>query len=240
MSRFFIPKGSVSGSRITVKGDELHHARDVMRLREGDKITVFDGTGMEYTGTIDKVGKMEMTAVIINSSETPGEKCRLTLLQAVPKASKMDLIIEKATELGVSRIVPVITSRTVMKMSEGGNRTQRWNKITMVAAKQCGRSVFPEIAPVSDFKDALSYLEGCDLSLIPCLYEGNRPIKDVIKGRNPVSVCVLIGPEGDFTAPEVRMAVERGAIPVILGNEVLRSETAAVTVLSVLGYEFRW
>jgi len=235
-----VPKGSVSGNRITIKGDELHHARDVMRLREGDQITVFDGTGMEYTGTIDKAGKMEMTAMVTKSSETPGEKCRLTLLQAVPKASKMDLIIEKATELGVSRIVPVITSRTVMKISEGGNKTQRWKKIAMVAAKQCGRSIFPEILPVSDFKDALSYLEGCELSLIPCLYDGNKPIKDAVKGRKAASACVLIGPEGDFTAQEVRMAVDLRAIPVILGNEVLRSETAAITVLSILGYEFRW
>ncbi len=240
MSRFFVPADSVSGGRITVKGDELHHARDVMRLREGDDITVFDGTGKEYAGTIDKVGKIEMTAVISRTSEAPAEKCRITLLQAVPKASKMDLIVEKATELGVSRIIPVVTSRTVMKISEGGNKSQRWKKISMVAAKQCGRSVFPEIAPVADFKDALSCLGGCGLAIIPCLFDGNKPIRDAIRGRVTDSACVMIGPEGDFTPMEVRMAVDKGAIPVMLGREVLRSETAAITVLSVLGYEFRW
>lgn len=240
MSRFFVPEGSVSEGRITVTGEELHHARDVMRLREGDLITVFDGTGKEYTGVIDSIRKDGISATVSKVFEIPEENCRITLVQAIPKSSKMDLIVEKATELGVAKIVPIVTSRTVVKISGEGNKAGRWKKIAVVAAKQCGRSTFPEITPVTGLKDALAEAAKCELSVIPCLYEGNKRLKDVILGRKAASAAVFIGPEGDFTREEVEAAVNSGVIPVILGNEVLRSETAAVTVLSVLSYELRW
>ncbi|MFA5164365.1 MAG: 16S rRNA (uracil(1498)-N(3))-methyltransferase [Candidatus Omnitrophota bacterium] len=240
MSRFFVPKGSVSAGRITVTGEELHHARDVMRLREGDLITVFDGTGKEYTGTVDKIGRDEISAAVSRVSEVPKERCAITLIQAIPKSSKMDLIIEKATELGVARIIPIVTSRTVVKISGEGNKTERWKKIAVVAAKQCGRSTFPEIAPVTGLKDSLVEAKGCEISLMPCLYEGNKRLMDAIGGRKAASAAVFIGPEGDFTKEEVEAAVSSGATPVILGNEVLRSETAAVAVLSIMSYELRW
>lgn len=240
MSRFFVPKGSVSNGIITVTGDELHHARDVMRLREGDQITVFDGTGKEYTGTIGKVGKAGLSAVVNKASDIPAEKCGLTLIQAIPKSSKMDVIVEKATELGVAKIIPIVTSRTVVKISGEGNKPDRWRKIAVVAAKQCGRSTFPEITPVADLKRSLADAGRCGLSVMPCLYSGNKGLKDVLKGRDVISAAVFIGPEGDFTPEEVALAVSSGVTPVILGREVLRSETAAIAVLSVLSYELRW
>ncbi len=240
MSRFFVPEGSVTGGRITVTGEELHHAKDVMRLREGDLITVFDGTGREYTGVVDRVGKDELSAAVSRVSEAGKERCRLTLVQAIPKLSRMDLIIEKATELGVARIIPIVTSRTVVKISGEGNKTERWKKIAVVAAKQCGRSTFPEIAPVTGLEDSLKEVKGCEISLMPCLHEGNKRLRDAICGRKAESAAVFIGPEGDFTREEVEAAIRSGVIPVILGNEVLRSETAAVAVLSVLSYELRW
>ncbi|MFA5147940.1 MAG: RsmE family RNA methyltransferase [Candidatus Omnitrophota bacterium] len=240
MSRFFVPKGSVSGGIITVTGDELHHAKDVMRLREGDEITVFDETGKEYIGTIDKVSKVGLSAVVSKVTDILPEKCGLTLIQAIPKSSKMDMIVEKATELGVEKIIPIVTSRTVVKISGEGNKPDRWRKIAVVAAKQCGRPTFPEITPVIDLKGSLIAAGRCGLSVMPCLYSGNKGLKDVLKGRDIVSAAVFIGPEGDFTPEEVTLAAGSGVTPVILGREVLRSETAAIAVLSVLSYELRW
>jgi 16S rRNA (uracil1498-N3)-methyltransferase len=240
MSRFFVPEGSVSNGRIIVTGEELHHAKDVMRLREGDEITVFDGTGKEYSGIIDKVGKNELLASVKKVRDAAPERCRLTLIQAIPKSSKMDFIIEKATEIGVSRIIPVITERTVVKVGSEGNKLERWRKIAVVAAKQCGRSTFPEISQVAGFRDSLSHIKEHKISVIPCLYEGNASIKEVLRKERADSAAVFIGPEGDFTKEEVALAVNAGAIPVILGSEVLRSETAAIAVLSVLSYELRW
>ncbi len=240
MSRFYISPGSVAKDRVVVRGKELHHAKDVMRLKEGDAITVFDGTGKEYSGMIERVRKDELTAKILKVSHAGPERCMLTLIQAVPKSDRMDLIVEKATELGAARIIPVVTARTIVRPAGRTPKLERWRKIAVVAAKQCGRITVPEISSVIDFEDSLSYIRDHGISLMPCLHERNRTLKEVLRGKTADSAAVFIGPEGDFTASEVKDAVGAGAIPVFLGREVLRSETAAITVLSILNYELRW
>lgn len=242
MSRFYVPPDSVSNGKIIIRGDELHHAKDVMRLGAGDEIVVFDGTGKEYYGIIEKADRERMIASIEKTVERKTGSCGFTLVQAIPKSDKMDLIIEKATELGVEKIIPVLTARTVARPdTKGGSlKAGRWRKIALVAAKQCGRSTIPEVSDITRFEDSLKKIKGRELIVMPCLYDDTRRLKEVLSGKRPASAAVFIGPEGDFTKEEVEAAKAVGAIPVSLGAEVLRSETAAISVLSVINYELRW
>lgn len=242
MSRFYIPLISVRGGKIILEGSEAHHARDVMRLKAGDKILVFDGSGKEYAGLIEDVTKQSIAIRIDKVFQRDSNVCRIALIQAVPKLNKMDTIVEKATELGVERITPVITARTIVQTEgvKAGLKAQRWKRIAVAASKQCSGVVVPAIDGIMSFKDSLSYAKDYELAIIPCLCEGTRALKDVLKNSNAGSAVVFIGPEGDFTDEEVAAAVEAGVISVSLGREVLRSDTAAVSVLSILNYELRW
>jgi 16S rRNA (uracil1498-N3)-methyltransferase len=242
MSRFYAPPGSVSGGNIILRGREAHHAKDVIRLKAGDEIAVFDGTGKEYSGVIDKILKEEVVIKINKTSQKKPDDRRLALVQAIPKLNKMDTIVEKATELGVERIIPVITARTVVRAddSRAGLKAGRWRKIAVTASKQCGRVTVPEINEIMSFEDSLSFVRGHELAVIPCLCEGTEGIRTVLKDSGAKSAIAFIGPEGDFTEDEVRSARAKGVVPVSLGREVLRSDTAAISVLSVLNYELRW
>ena len=242
MSRFYVHADSVSGDKLTVRGGELHHARDVMRLAEGDVIVAFDGTGKEYFGVITEIDKEQMSVRITKTVEKKDEGCVISLVQALPKSDKMDLIVEKATELGAGRIIPVVTERTVVRpdAKKENIKIERWRKIALVAAKQCGRTTVPEVMPITGFNDSLAMLDGSELKIIPCLYEDTKDLRSVLSGRKAGTAAVFIGPEGDFTEKEVEAAKSKGAVPVSLGAEVLRSETAAICALSILNYELRW
>ena len=242
MSRFYVPPECVAGGKIMIRGGELHHARDVMRLAAGDAIVVFDGTGKEYHGIIQKIDKGQMTVTIKKTAERKSEGCRLILIQALPRSDKMDLIVEKATELGVERIIPVTTERTVARpdTKKENLKVERWRKIALIAAKQCGRTTIPEVMPITGFEDSLKALNDSEIKIIPCLYDDTKALKEVLRGRKVGSAVIFIGPEGDFTKKEVEAAKAIGAIPVSFGREILRSETAAICALSILNYELRW
>lgn len=242
MSRFYAPPECVTGGKIIIHGEELHHARDVMRLAAGDEIVVFDGSGKEYHGVIQKVDKERMTVTIKKTVERKSEDCGLILIQALPKSDKMDLIVEKATELGVGRIIPVTTERAVVRpdIKKESLKVERWRKIALVAAKQCGRSTIPEVSGITGFEDSLKALNDPEIKIIPCLHENTRALKEVLRGLKIRSAAIFIGPEGDFTEKEIDAAKAAGVIPVSLGPEVLRSETAAICALSILNYELRW
>lgn len=242
MSRFYAPPESVSKDRIILRGREAHHARDVMRLKAGDEIMVFDGAGREYAGIIDKISREELMIKISKTIERKADTCRLTLVQAIPKLNKMDVIVEKATELGVERIIPVVTKRTIVQAdaSKARIKTERWKKIAVTASKQCGRVTVPDINEVVKFEDSLSFVRGHELAIIPCLCEGTESIRAVLKESLAGLAIAFIGPEGDFTEGEVKAARAKGVLPVSMGKEVLRSDTAAISVLSILNYELRW
>jgi 16S rRNA (uracil1498-N3)-methyltransferase len=242
VSRFFVQPGSVKSGNVIIKGEEFHHAKDVMRLGQGDEIAVFDGTGREYYGVITDIGKEQMSVALTKTAEIKTETCRLTLVQALPKSDKMDLIVEKATELGVARIIPVVSDRTIVRPDAGkySQKAERWRKISVVAAKQCGRTTIPEITDIASFEASLALVRDSELKIIPCLYDGVKSIKTALGGGKTGSAAVFIGQEGDFTRTEVEAAIAAGAIPVSLGVEVLRSETAAICALSLLNYELRW
>ena len=241
MHRFFAPSDAISGNKIKLTGSDVNHIRNVLRLREGDEILICDGKGWEYTCAIFSIEAGFVEARI--EEETPSLSelpSRITLYQGLPKSDKMDLIVQKAVELGVYRIVPVDTARTVVRLDDKkeASRLRRWNSISESAAKQSGRAFIPEVTGVMDFKRAVEEASASDVVLIPYeLAEGMEDTKAVIKGIRPgESVAVFIGPEGGFERTEVSSAVEKGAVVLTLGRRTLRTETAGMFVLSILGF----
>lgn len=250
MSRFFVPRESVKADTIIVTGKEAHHILDVMRLKQSDPVVTFDGTGNEYVGFIKKIDRKSLL-IGITETRAPLTKNALsvTLIQAIPKKEKMDYIVEKSTELGVSCVVPVITDRTIPMWGQSKKElnVQRWQKIAQSASKQCGRLDIPMVRAIGNFKDAIRSLQDKDLKLIAALSEKALPLKEALnkfKGSSPVrnrisngaSIAVAIGPEGDFTKAEVDAAREAHFTLVSLGPMVLKSDTAALAVLSILNY----
>ncbi|MFH0772587.1 MAG: 16S rRNA (uracil(1498)-N(3))-methyltransferase [Candidatus Omnitrophota bacterium] len=242
MSRFYVPPELVSKDRISLRGREAHHAKDVMRLKAKDEIVVFDGTGKEYEGIIDEIGRDEIVIKIKVIIEKKTGNFRLALAQAIPKLNKMDLIVEKATELGIERLIPIITERTIAQteVSRALLKSERWKKLSVVAAKQCGRTSLPAINDIMKFKDSLSIVKDYELAVIACLHKEAKRLREALENKVVKSAIVFIGPEGDFTEDEILMARSSGVVPVLLGEEILRSDTAAVSLLAVLNYAWRW
>ncbi len=241
MSRFFVQKSAIKGKNIMVDGEEAHHILDVMRLKELDKVVTFDGTGMEYVGFIKEIKRKNLVIEIVET-RTPSNKgsSKVTLIQAIPKKDKMDYIAEKATELGVFSIVPVATKRTIPDWDEAKRNAnvERWRKIAQEASKQCGRSDIPEIDGIVDFTESVRGANKYDLALIAALSDEAVPIKDILRDFKGGRVAIAIGPEGDFTPDEIKLARESGFKLVSLGPRVLKSDTAGLAMLAILNYEF--
>ncbi len=240
MPRFYVPPAAVRGSSIVVDDPrELHHIRDVLRLRPGDPVRVFDGQGKEYTGIIFELTAEALRIRVDEVRDVPARRGALWLIQGVPKGDRFEWLLQKATELGVDRITPVITSRSVVRFSaaQAGPKVERWRRIVKEAAKQGGRAPRPAVAAPQPIADALPLLKGVPLILMPTLAVTVIPMAAVLAKLGPAArAAVLIGPEGDFTKDEVVLAESYGARPVSLGPLTLRSETAAIAVLSILGY----
>ena len=238
MSRFFVPRASVKGNTISVSGEEAHHILDVMRLKLSDSVTTFDGTGKEYTGVITKADKRSLVIEVKKVREYKQEPgSHITVIQAIPKRERIEYFIEKATELGVSGIIPVTTARTIPDWSDEKkvSHVERWRKLAREASKQCGRLDIPEISKITEFKDLLVKMPKEGLKLIAALDERAVPIKALLRDFKGGSAIIAIGPEGDFTPDEVKMAVDSGFLIVSLGPRVLKSDTAGLFVLSVIG-----
>jgi len=241
VSRFYVPKEFIKEERIFISGDEAHHILDVMRLKVSDEVLTFDGAGNEYAGYIKEIGRGSLVVEITKTSRAgPAGRARVTLIQAIPKKEKMDYIVEKSTELGVQRIVPAITARTIVDWDEKKRSAHlgRWQKIAKEASKQCGRSDIPSIEPVKDISAAFRNVKDHDLRLIAALSDKAVSIKDALKGFGEGTVAVAIGPEGDFTADEIREALEKRFKLINLGPRILKSDTAGLALLSILNYEF--
>lgn len=248
MTRFYISPEDVRNDRIYIKGKELRHIVKVLRLGVGDGIVAFDGKGTEYLGSIEKVSRSEVT-VGIEKVRMPRSEgiLRIALAQAIPRKGRMDYIVQKCTELGTSRIIPIYTARTVVKLDEKNLKRgrKRWQRLAIEASKQCGRVEVTEIDGLQSLKDTVSQIHSYDLALLPCLVGETRPLRDVLinykeqrKGfGEQLQVLIFIGPEGDFTPQEVEEALEAGAIPVSLGENVLRCDTAAIATVAIVNYE---
>jgi 16S rRNA (uracil1498-N3)-methyltransferase len=237
MHRFYVDR--IDGDRVSLSdGEQLHHLKDVLRLKVNDAVVVFDNLGNEYAGFIESINKKQ--AVITVAAPKPARKpgTKLTLACAIPKGDRMDDIIDHLTQLGVARIVPLQTERVVVKLDKARReaRRQRWKKIAQNAARQSQRNSLPLIDPVTDFNSLIAQTQPFDLKLIPTLSGERKIIKDVLADARPNDIVVLIGPEGDFTHEEIGLALRAGFVPVSLGDDVLRVATAAVAVASYLKF----
>ena len=237
MHRFYIDQ--ISGNQVTLtNADQLHHIRDVLRLKAGDAIVVFDRAGKEYQAAIASVGKKQVELNLTPLKPRRTGPIKLTVACAVPKAGRMDDIIDHLTQLGVERIIPMLTDRVVVKLDAAARqaRLSRWRKIAKSAACQSQRSSVPVISPVTDVKEVIKNARDFDLKLISHLTGQRTLIKDVLAKSRPKNILVIIGPEGDFTPEEVELALHNNFTPVSLGDTVLRVATAAVAVTAYIRF----
>jgi 16S rRNA (uracil1498-N3)-methyltransferase len=242
MSRFYVSKESVKGNQILISGKEAHHILDVMRLKVSDQIVVFDGTGKEYIGKVKEASRKSLSLEIIKERDAVNqERYGVTLIQAIPKKDKMDYIVEKATELGVGRVIPITTARTIPDWNESKKAgiVERWQKIAQEAAKQCGRAILPEIGQISTLEEAVRNIDGYNPKLIAALSDKAVKLKDALKNCPPGNIIAAIGPEGDFTPEEIDFANGAGFKTISLGPRVLKSDTAALALLAMINYEYQ-
>ena len=247
MHRFFLPPEASSAPNLSLSERDAHHAAQVLRLRTGDTITVLDGVGHSYVCTIEAISRKQVTARILKKDFTPPSPAAITLLQAIPKGKLFEWIIEKSVELGVTRIVPLLTERTIAQLDKdrGADKHERWQITAIEATKQCGQTWLPKVEAPVTLVDFLKRKEAFELSLVGSLHEGARHPRDFFhqfvqtESRSPASISVFIGPEGDFTPAEIHDIESSGAKPITLGRLVLRCETAAMYCLSVINYEIQ-
>jgi 16S rRNA (uracil1498-N3)-methyltransferase len=242
--RFFVEGINRDDRSIVITGDEFYHLTRVLRLKRDATVTVFDGRGLELTGRVASVESeravVEVTGLRENSSESPLE---IILLQGMAKGGRMEIIIQKGTELGVSSIRPFLTERSVPRLGVQGieKRLHRWRRVAVEAAKQCDRALLPAIEEPVTFDEAIVGHGDC-LKLIPWEMEKSTGLRMVLEQYWPegpgkvAKVVVLIGPEGGLARESVEMACREGFQPVTLGPRVLRTETAAIALLAVLQY----
>jgi 16S rRNA (uracil1498-N3)-methyltransferase len=242
MSRFYVENPHWVGSEIEISGAEARHIQKVLRLQEGDEIVLFDGKGMEYWGTIESQ-RFNRITVKIGKTDTPRRESPIEVIlgQGLLKGDKMDYVLQKTTEMGVSAIFPFTSLRTIPDL--GGERSERrwnrWKRIVVESAKQCGRTVPPKVEAIRDLTSILEWPVGDLVRLI--LWEKEElSLKERMGEIDKKSrkFLFLVGPEGGFCEREISAAQGNGFIPVGLGARILRSETAGVAMLSILQYEF--
>jgi 16S rRNA (uracil1498-N3)-methyltransferase len=240
--RFYIPPHAWNPDRLALDAGEVHHALDVLRMKAGDRATVFNGQGAEATVEFASVGKGSVTLKKISAAKTPPLACEITLGQAIPKGKNMELIVEKATELGAAAIAPLLSERTVVRADEAEavSKRDKWQRVVIEAAKQCGQNWLPRVHKPQAPRDFFQSGEKFDLMLIASLQPDAVHLKKALADfgpKKPARVLILVGPEGDFTPAEVNLAKNHGCRPVTLGPIILRTETAALYCLSVLSHE---
>lgn len=247
MHRFYLPPEQCCDKTLTLTGREAHHALHVLRVRPGERVVVLDGAGRELLCETQTPGSDELKLTVAQDNSVPPLPYQITLLQAVPKGKVMDGIVQKAAELGAYRIVPLLSDRVVTQLDDesGPARAEKWRQATVEAIKQCGSAWLPQIETPITPKEYLGRGEKFDLPLVASLQSDRRHPREHFetfareKKRLPATLCVWVGPEGDFTPAEMNAIKGGGALPISLGRLVLRSDTAAIYALSVLNYELQ-
>ena len=243
MFQFFVSPDQIQEKKVIITGKDVVHIKQVLRMKTGDEIAISNGVdGREYRCGIEELLEDSILCEIRFIKEDALElPVKVFLFQGLPKADKMELIIQKAVELGAYEIIPVATKRAVVKLDnkKAKSKLQRWQGISEAAAKQSKRGVIPKIADVMTMKEALAYAKECDIKMIPYeLAEGMDATRELIgtikKGQ---SVAIFIGPEGGFDDREIELARESGFSPITLGSRILRTETAGFTTLAFIMYQ---
>lgn len=244
MYQFFVETNqiNVDDKSVIIIGNDVNHIKNVLRMKPGEEIAVSNGQdGKEYHCSIRSLEEdsihCELNFIEEDSAELPS---KIYLFQGLPKADKMELIVQKAVELGAYQIVPVSTKRCVVKLDDkkAKSKIARWQGIAEAAAKQSKRGIIPQVADVMSFRDALAWAAEMDVKMIPYEHaEGMEKTKEILSKLQPgQEIAVFIGPEGGFEEDEIQKALEQGIEPVTLGKRILRTETAGLTVISWIMY----
>lgn len=242
MYHFFVEPNQISEHDICIQGPDVNHIKNVLRMKPGEEISVSNGIdGNEYRGIIEEIYEDRILCKLIFVKQDGVElPSKITLFQGLPKGDKMEMILQKAVELGVYEVVPVDTKRCVMKLDEKKekNKIARWQAIAEAAAKQSKRAIVPQIHTPMKFLKALEYCKDFEVKMIPYeMAENMSKTREIIDHIKPGErIAIFIGPEGGFAEEEIAKAMEMGVIPITLGRRILRTETAGMTVLSILMY----
>ncbi len=238
LSHFYLPAAEWHAD-LALTGDEARHCAQVQRHRVGDSIVVLDGRGRRATARIASIAKNEvrLADAVLDQADAPAQP--LVLLQAITKGSTFDFILEKAVELGATHIVPLLSERSIVRLTTGeaAKKHEKWQRLIIEASKQCRQPWLPELALPCPVAEAIAQVPASALRLIASLQPQARPLRELLPSHRPVSAAVAIGPEGDFSPAEYECFAQAGWQPWRLGGLTLRSETAAICALSILGYE---
>ena len=243
MYQFFVETTQITEDQIRILGKDVNHMKNVLRMKPGEEIRVTDSeTSKSYRCEVAELYEETVVCHILAEEEEGSElPVRIYLFQGLPKADKMELIIQKAVELGVYQIIPTACRRCVVKLDPKKEKTKlaRWQQIAEAAAKQSKRGVIPTVAPVMNYAQAVKTASEMDLKLVPYeLAEGMEQTKQLIESAGPgQQIAVFIGPEGGFDPEEIRLATEAGILPITLGKRILRTETAGFTTIAWLMYQ---
>ena len=242
MYQFFVDEQQVQQDQIVITGQDVNHIGNVLRMKPGEKVRISDSNEHSYFCRITEITEDEVIAAIEEKDELGTEFAhKVYLFQGLPKSDKMELIIQKAVELGAYEVIPIETKRCVVKLDgkKAAKKVDRWQQIAESAAKQSKRMLIPTVHQVLTFKEALKYAESMDIRLIPYeLARGMQETKEILSAIQPgQSVGIFIGPEGGFEEKEVETAINEGVKPITLGRRILRTETAGLAILSVLMFQ---
>jgi 16S rRNA (uracil1498-N3)-methyltransferase len=241
MRRFYVPPSECGADHLILTGSEAHHAADVLRITPGEKVAVLDGAGSEFTCRVETITRKKVELAVQDRMTQPPPCWQITLVQAVPKGKMFEAVIQKATELGVWRIVPLLSQRVTIHLEGKAieHKAEKWRQTAVEAIKQCGQRWLPQVEPPFTLPALLARSEKFDLVLVASLQEDSRPLRAYfpIGVRRPKTICLWIGPEGDFALEEMEAIKGAGVKPITLGPLVLRCETAALCALSILNYE---
>jgi 16S rRNA (uracil1498-N3)-methyltransferase len=245
MHKFFTPPESINVDEGKITGDDVKHIYKVLRLSEGEKIILNNCNGTEYLGEISDISKTEVIVKILERIDTNNESSiEVYLFQGLPKAQKMDLIVQKGTELGITEFIPTITERVDVKLKGEFKKLDRLNRIALEAAKQSKRSIVPKVSDPITFQDVLDKVKGLDLFLVPYENADNFGIRGVIsvlkekgKLKDIKKIGIMVGPEGGFEEDEINKLKNAGAYIITLGSRILRTETAGFTATALVQYE---
>jgi len=243
MRRFYLPPQECRADHLFLTGSEAHHAADVLRVKTGDKVVVLDGAGGELACRVESVARKKVQLEVQARMTEPTPSWQITLVQAIPKGKILEAIIQKTTELGVWRIVPLLSQRVTTHL-EGDSieqKAEKWRQTAVEAIKQCGQRWLPQVDPPITLPAWLARGEKFDLTLVASLQDDSRHLRAYFPpgARPPRTLCIWIGPEGDFAPEEMEAIKSAGALPITLGPLVLRSETAALCALSILNYDLQ-
>lgn len=242
MHRFYVGTENIEDNRIVITGSDVNHIKNVLRLNKGEKIVICDGQGQDYYCIIDNVAKEQVIAVIEDKQKANTElRTKIYLFQGLPKKDKMELIVQKAVELGAYEIVPVKMKRTIVKIDNEKKekaKLNRWQTIANEASKQSRRGILPNVHEIVSYKEAIDMAKELEYVILPYeLAENMEYTRKIIEEASKCSsIGIFIGPEGGFEEEEVSLAKENGIKPITLGNRILRTETAGLTTLAMLMY----